>query len=265
MKKTLALLLSLTLLQFSSSVYAADVVYGDANGDGLITADDASVILEAARTGEMPGGDMTDAEKIAAFDLDFSGTLTANDATLVLYKTLNPGYELPVEAEMNREIQPGSLIISRMNGDSEIFNGMDFELNQSRKIYEITSKAELDGFIEAHPAINGESLKERINGQYGKNWFANQKLVIACAMAGNLQDEYTVKDIVLSEGALEIHMDSVTPEMSSPLLDSRLIIINVDRDLSYDSIKFYVDYYNTLYPSGLEIPSSSEVWETKAH
>ena len=84
-------------------------------------------------------------------------------------------------------------------------------------------------------------------------------------MAGNLQDEYTVKDIALSEGALEIHMDSVTPEMSSPLLDSRLIIINVDRDMSYDSIKFYVDYYNALYPSGLETPSSSEVWETKAH
>lgn len=260
MKKYLALLLSMTFLPFSSAVYAADVVYGDANGDGLLTAADASVILTAARTGELPN-EITDAELAARFDLDFSGILTANDATLALYKALNNGYELPVDMEMNREIQPGSLIISRMNGGSEIYTGMDLSLTENGTVFEIASKAELEEFISTHPAINGENLKDRINTEYGKNWSANQNLIIACAIAENIQDEFIIKDISVSDGALCVTMDDVTPAVSNPLIDSRLIIINVDKDTKYSSVRFDISFYFTDYDTGEPILRGETTWE----
>lgn len=90
----------------NSAVFAEDTVYGDADGNGILTANDSALMLykllndDYVLPGESSGNDY-----IEITDVDNDGVLTANDCALVLKKVLNIGFILPCEetAEVTTE------------------------------------------------------------------------------------------------------------------------------------------------------------------
>ncbi|MCD7777277.1 MAG: hypothetical protein LUH47_02080 [Clostridiales bacterium] len=89
------------LLIFNNSVvFAEDVVYGDADNNGVLTANDSALMLykllndDYVLPGENSGNDY-----IEITDVDNDGVLTANDCALVLRKVLNSGFVFPREEE----------------------------------------------------------------------------------------------------------------------------------------------------------------------
>lgn len=72
--------------------------YGDMDGDGILTAADASILLQKVLNGsyKMPIEDMTSEYKKLA-DVDGDGELTAGDSAEILQKVLNGSYIFTVE------------------------------------------------------------------------------------------------------------------------------------------------------------------------
>jgi hypothetical protein len=72
-------------------------IYGDADVDGVISANDAALVLQRV----LDADTLTPVEvKYASgqhyIDVDASGSITANDAACILAKVLNDEFELPV-------------------------------------------------------------------------------------------------------------------------------------------------------------------------
>lgn len=255
-KMVLTLVSSLLLMQFTSGVYAADgTLYGDADGNGILSANDAAVILNAVRFGTEASEDDVN----NYYDVDFSGILTANDASTVLYKVLNNGYALPVEVEMNREIEPKSCVISGW-GERNIINN-HFSLNGDSSIFEIKSKADLDAFIDKVPQVNKDALLERIYSEFGRNAFANQNIIIACSVTPGLENVYQVKDISVTDGALCIAMDNISPHIHFPTEDSRMVIVSVGKNTEYVGVRFIVNNYFEYADTGEIVFEGTEVWK----
>ena len=255
-KMVLSLISSLLLMQFTGGVYAADgVMYGDADGSGIITANDAAVILNAVRMGT----EASEEDIINNYDVDFSGILTANDASTVLYKVLNNDYALPVEIEVNREIKPKSCVISLWEDRSIINN--HFSMNEDSSIFEINSKADLDAFIDKVPQVNKDALLERIYSEFGRNAFANQNIIIACTISPDTHSIYDVKDISVSDGALCITMDDIFPGLQHPVEDSRMIVVSVGKNMEYGVVKFVINNYHRIADTEEVVFDDMEVWE----
>lgn len=66
------------------------VIYGDADGDGVLTANDASITHSYALQITVPD------DILSICDVDGDGYITANDAACILQKTLTPSFEFPV-------------------------------------------------------------------------------------------------------------------------------------------------------------------------
>lgn len=75
-------------------------VYGDADNDGALTANDSSVVLQKVLNNSyiMPIENVSD-DYIKYLDVDCSNDLSASDAAYILQKVLNNGFILPVEAK----------------------------------------------------------------------------------------------------------------------------------------------------------------------
>lgn len=75
-------------------------VYGDADNDGALTANDSSVVLQKVLNNSyiMPIENVSD-DYIKYLDMDCSNDLSASDAAYILQKVLNNGFILPVEAK----------------------------------------------------------------------------------------------------------------------------------------------------------------------
>jgi Ca2+-binding EF-hand superfamily protein len=69
-------------------------LWGDTDGDGYLTANDAAKILSYVLSSRSVN--LTEVA-IKYSDVDKDGKLTANDASEVLQKVLNPSYKLTVE------------------------------------------------------------------------------------------------------------------------------------------------------------------------
>jgi len=69
------------------------VIFGDASGDRLVTAYDASLVLRfiVGIPGEISP---------ARADVTGNGTVTAYDAALILQRVLDPSYRFPVELSL---------------------------------------------------------------------------------------------------------------------------------------------------------------------
>ncbi len=81
-----------------------DILYGDVDGNGIITAADASIALKAALDSNYKISD--DALKSANVDGDLA--VTANDAVRILSKVLDSSEEFPIEG--NSPVVPGSSV-----------------------------------------------------------------------------------------------------------------------------------------------------------
>lgn len=230
-------------------------LYGDADGSGIITANDAAVILNAVRMGT----EASEEDIINNYDVDFSGILTANDASTVLYKVLNNDYALPVEIEVNREIKPKSCVISLWEDRSIINN--HFSMNEDSSIFEIKSKADLDTFTDKLPQVNKEAFLERIYSEFGVNALANQNIIVACTISPDPYSIYDVKDISVSDGALCITMDDIFPGLQHPVEDSRMIVVSVGKNTEYDSVRFIVNNYHGIADTEDIVFDDTEVWE----
>lgn len=91
MKKRI-LSIALCIMLMSSSVFAYD--FGDADGDGKVTASDASAALAYA----LDSSKVPDAGNFrTVLDLDGSGSIDSADVALLLQKILNSGFKTPVE------------------------------------------------------------------------------------------------------------------------------------------------------------------------
>jgi DUF4097 and DUF4098 domain-containing protein YvlB len=66
---------------FKEVVGIVDIIPGDANGDGQITAQDASLILQ-----KVAGKITLSANQISVADVNDDGQITAQDASLILQK-----------------------------------------------------------------------------------------------------------------------------------------------------------------------------------
>jgi hypothetical protein len=85
-------------------VYTDDtpqILYGDADNNGLLTANDASVVLQKVLNDdfELPIQTATD-NYMNYIDVDGNKILTANDAASILQKVLNLDYKFPVESDV---------------------------------------------------------------------------------------------------------------------------------------------------------------------
>lgn len=75
-------------------------VYGDADNDGVLTANDSSVVLQKVLNNSyiMPVEKLSD-DYIKYLDVDCSNDLTAADSAEILQRVLNGSYKMPVENE----------------------------------------------------------------------------------------------------------------------------------------------------------------------
>ncbi|MCD8158144.1 MAG: carbohydrate-binding domain-containing protein [Clostridiales bacterium] len=89
-KERLISLLLVSCMTISSSVFGADL--GDADGNGVLTANDSARVLSYVLDSESVV--MTD-EEMENADADKSGEITAYDALIILMKVLNSAYQFP--------------------------------------------------------------------------------------------------------------------------------------------------------------------------
>lgn len=75
-------------------------IYGDVNGDGILEADDAAMVLQKVlvNTYKLPLEDKTK-DYMIYVDVDKDGYITASDAAYILQKVLISSFEFPVTKE----------------------------------------------------------------------------------------------------------------------------------------------------------------------
>lgn len=82
----------------AAAAFAADGIAGDVDNSGILTANDAAIVLQKVLNNsyKMPIENIGDNYMDYA-DVDCDGILTSADAAMVLQKVLNSGYKMPVE------------------------------------------------------------------------------------------------------------------------------------------------------------------------
>ncbi len=91
MKKTIFSFIT-ALILLTTAVFA-EPIYGDADNNGILTANDSAVVLNKVLNSDFQ---MNIDDKYA--DVDSAGNITANDAAMILMKVLNAAYVFPAES-----------------------------------------------------------------------------------------------------------------------------------------------------------------------
>ena len=81
-----------------SDELVVDMVYGDADNNGVLTAADSATILQKTLNSSYVMPAEANANYMKYIDADNDGSLTAGDSACVLQKVLNDSYKMPVEA-----------------------------------------------------------------------------------------------------------------------------------------------------------------------
>lgn len=104
MKKIITLLMMFLLLFNCVSVNADELVYGDADGDGVITITDGVQILRKVLSDDyiMPVENMTD-NYMDIVDVNRDGDITSADCAIALQKILDDSYKMPCEPDSTTE------------------------------------------------------------------------------------------------------------------------------------------------------------------
>lgn len=81
---------------FPKTTDIKELMLGDVNDDGTLTAMDAAIVLQYALTGS---AEILSGDNLIKAELDGNGTITANDSACIIAKSLDSSYVFPVEAE----------------------------------------------------------------------------------------------------------------------------------------------------------------------
>ena len=94
--------LTVTVMAISAivNVYGGDILYGDADSDGVLTASDASKVMQYVLNRNSVN--MSE-EQLKCAKVSGNNILTANDAALIMQKVLNSSYILPAEKTSDTE------------------------------------------------------------------------------------------------------------------------------------------------------------------
>jgi hypothetical protein len=141
------------------SVYGeTEYLYGDADNNGILTANDAAVVLQKTLDGDY----ITELENVCDdylkyLDVDCSGILTANDAAIILQKTLSGDYLMPVETstQQTTETTTESTTISTTISTTETTT-------------ETTTSANIKDYVVSGGAITFDTDTRSIIGYTGK-------------------------------------------------------------------------------------------------
>ncbi len=89
---------SAVMFEASTKASAADFIYGDANGDGKVQADDAAAVLQKTLNSayKMEIEDKTD-EYLTVVDVDGDKSITAADSVFIMQKVLDGAFKFKVE------------------------------------------------------------------------------------------------------------------------------------------------------------------------
>jgi hypothetical protein len=99
-----------------------EYLYGDADNNGILTANDAAVVLQKSLDGSyIPDLENVCDDYMKYLDVDCDGILTANDASVILQKTLDGSYIMPIETttELTTETTTESTTISTTETTTE--------------------------------------------------------------------------------------------------------------------------------------------------
>ncbi|MBC8390664.1 MAG: hypothetical protein H8E13_21765 [Actinobacteria bacterium] len=143
-------------------LYNSSILYGDIDGDGIVSQNDAALILQysAGSVGE----DWTN-EQILAADVDGNGDISSRDAALVL-KYVNGEINIfPIEENTIKVYIDGTLIhqicnVDLYSGVSDYFYINQLGYNETEGTTEIGLSAELDNIIFYNEILSEDKIKQ---------------------------------------------------------------------------------------------------------
>ena len=168
-RKLTALMLTLTAAAaMTAAASGAELPCGDADADGLLTASDATMVMQKVLDGRvtMPV-ETAAADWMSVVDADADGTLTASDATLIMQKVLDNRVIMPIENtapvtyETNITLADGASTAD--NGGVEIDNINNIIKITNGGVYTITGTLTngqiiVDSDSDAELALSGVSI-----------------------------------------------------------------------------------------------------------
>lgn len=102
----ISLMATFTMLFASSAIVSADVVYGDVDGSGNVSAKDATLILK-----HIVGLETLNGSAFQAADVDGSGSVDTADATMVLKKVVGLIDKFPAENSVPENTEGKTLVV----------------------------------------------------------------------------------------------------------------------------------------------------------
>lgn len=246
MKKFL-FLISVLLLSNSVPVAASDILYGDADGDGILTASDSAYILQKTidNSYKVSIEDKYDYFE-SILDVDRDGILTANDSAMVLQKVADQSYYMPVN---NRNILSP---INNINGENftySIFGTYKvFDDKDNGKGVIIHSREELKDFYNQYINFNYIPFAEYMSkfDNYDSSFFENNILVLSLDLS-MYSSQNTGVDVVLSGGSVEITTKETTYYPAPTMYVYRIQIMELSNEADKKDISWRMEKYDELY------------------
>ena len=215
------------------------ILFGDANMDDRITAEDAALTLQKVldAASEIPVED-TDEGYFYYLDVDRDEMLTADDASRILMKVLN------------------GAISFKTDGVTYAFNGADvgwsaFPADANGVGRLIESLEELDEFISEY--VDGTRLEGSVLNKYSDSFFQGSKLAVSL-FVGNYSEEYVSFDVNLSGSALEINTRTSIPPTRPDSQRYILQIMEINGNTDIDELNWQMIRHDEL--TGME-----EIWQ----
>lgn len=204
---------------------------GDADGSGTITANDASIVFAKSLN--------SDIAVQGECDVNGDGVITSADAAYILQKALDADILYP--AENNQILAYNYTSLSR--GTSDSF-GLNYVSNADTRLAVIRSEEELKAFYEANSdALDAEKIDAFIKDFSGENVFDDSILLMAYYDEPCLYTKQEVSDVSVVNGALTVSLKCTYPAVSYELIDFVLNAVKVDKNVAFDSVKWVKNNY----------------------
>ncbi len=227
---------------------------GDADGDGIVNAQDAAEIL--VRAASLGTGVSITPEETAVMDVNGNGDVNAGDASILLIYAANagasadyPDFSKYAAQRMSEPNCYGAQYVSMILGD--IYTAFsDGTYGYEPITFLITSPAELDAFVEKMHGIS-ESFSTRTYtyaieernipltdtvAKYDDEWFRKQDLIMVIAQESATQYYHNVRGITENEdGSLTVNVDRIVPEASEQTMSSFAIFVETNKAVEFAS------------------------------
>lgn len=221
-------------------------LYGDADNDGAITSNDASIILQKVlnKNFEIP---LQNANNyyMQYINVDEDGTLSAADATQVLQKSLKDFTKLPVE-----EIVQSTVFENKTNeykfGVYVVRNNcFDYKNNANFKIIRSTAQLEEYGRAYLNYISDINITNNDFFAKYDDEFFSENFLVVGLYISPVYNAQYSVTNVEFNEGiSISTKEDIVYPAMQTFLCLMKTFEFN-NKNYS-DNISWQIEQYDEL-------------------